>query len=159
MTEVSYETHNAADSHYSAGKHYWYVNVDEATVNGIELGGEFDFGKYYGWSCTIAPYLYWTHLFEFEDGEGEKLENRSQDSLSFGITYDSLALGLTAGIDATYYGEQYTSDSKELTEVGEATIFDLHLSKQIWQFENTGEVRVKTQYPKPFRRLLFRPGG
>ncbi len=140
---IGYETHNVGDSHYSAGKHYWYYNVDEATINGIEIGGRFDVGAYYGLDYTLEPYVSWTHLFEFEDGNGDKLENRSRDSLAFGIVFDSRKIGLIAGLDATYYGDQYTSDNEKLEEVGDATVVDLHLSQRIWKIEDFGEVRLK----------------
>jgi vitamin B12 transporter len=140
---IGYETHSGSDEHYSEGTHYWYYNVEEATINGIEAGGRFDVGMQAGLSFSLEPYIYWTHLFELEDGSGNKLENRSADSLSFGVGLDHRSIGFAAGLGATYYGTQYSSASEKIENVGEATIVDLRLSQRLWRFSNQGNVRFK----------------
>ncbi len=76
---IGYETHNSADAHYS-GKHYWYYNVDSAEIQGIELGMRLDLARTLGWSFQVEPYVNWTRLLVFEDGNGYKLPDRSRDS-------------------------------------------------------------------------------
>jgi vitamin B12 transporter len=149
---IGYETHNSADKHYS-GKHYWYYNVDSAEIQGIELGMKLDLAQTLGWSFQLEPYVNWTHLLVFEDGNGYKLPDRSRDSLSAGLVFGSEEAGLTAGLDATYYGTQYAVDresgsstvgsQEKLENVGDAWVMDFSCSQRLFRFENSREVRLK----------------
>ena len=140
---IGYETHNGSDEHYSEGTHYLYRNLDEASINGIEVGSKFDVGSYSGLPFSLEPYLYWTHLFKFEDVNGNKLADRAADSLSFGVGYNSRKIGLIASLGATYYGAQYASSNEKIENVGEKTIVDLRMSQRLWRLDNYGDVRLK----------------
>lgn len=140
---IGYETHTQADEHYPGGTHYWYYNEDKATINGIEVGGRFEIARYAGLTFSFEPYLYWTHLFGFEDGNDVKLANRAADSLSFGVGFDSRSIGLMGGLDAVYYGSQYGSANQKLANVGEATIVNLRLSQRLLRLQEKGDVRFK----------------
>ncbi len=149
---IGYETHNSADAHYS-GKHYWYYNVDSAEIQGIELGMRLDLARTLGWSFQVEPYVNWTRLLVFEDGNGYKLPDRSRDSFSAGLVLGSREIGLTASLDATYYGTQYAVDresgssvvnaQEKLENVGDAWVIDFSCSRRLVRFENTGEIRLK----------------
>lgn len=149
---IGYETHSEADEHYD-GKHYWYYNVDSAEIQGIELGVKVDMAQLLGWRFQLEPYMYWTHLLVYEDASGWKLPDRSRNSLSTGLVFTSGDMGLTAGLDATYYGTQYTVDyesgssetvsQEKLEGVGDAWVVDLNCSKLLFEFEKLGTVRLK----------------
>ncbi len=149
---IGYETHSSADGHYS-GKHYWYFNVDSAEIQGIELGVKFDMAQYLGYNFQLEPYINWTHLLVFEDGNGWKLPDRSRDSLSVGLVFVSWETGLTASLDAVYYGTQYEVDresgssttvsQEKLEDVGDAWVLDLNCSQRLLKFEKWGDVRLK----------------
>ncbi len=148
---IGYETHSA-DAHYN-DKHYWYYNVDSAEIQGIETGVRFNIAQYLGYNFQLEPYLYWTHLLVFEDDNGWNLPDRSKDSLSAGIEFASKEFGLTASLDATYYGTQYAVDKssgssqtvsqEKLEDVGDAWVVDISCSQRLFRFEKQGEVRVK----------------
>jgi len=149
---IGYETHNSADAHYG-GKHYWYYNVDSAEIQGIELGVKLDLARALGWSLQMEPYVNWTHLLVFEDGNGYKLPDRSRDSFSAGLVFGSRETGLTASLDATYYGTQYAVDresgssvvnaQEKLKNVGDAWVIDFSCSQRLVKFQNESEIRLK----------------
>lgn len=148
---IGYET-RSANANYN-GKHHWYYNVDSAEIQGLELGVRFDVGRFFGNNFKLEPYAYWTHLLEFEDDNGWKLPDRSRDSLSTGLVFDSNDIGLTLNLDTTYYGTQYevnrTSGSSEtvghekLEDVGDAWVVDLNCSQHLYGFGKLGDVRLK----------------
>lgn len=137
--------------------YYWYFNQDEAKINGVELGASFDVGEHFDLGFTLEPYLYWTHLLKFEDGNGFKLANRSRNTLSTGVKFDYEPWGLIVNLDATYYGTQYNPSGETVNkdnpnvsyngyaflDVGHATIWDLSLSKRLYTFDDFGEMKVK----------------
>lgn len=149
---IGYETHNGADEHYGS-KHYWYYNVDSAEIQGIELGVKFDIARSLGYDFLLEPYIYWTHLLTFENGNGWKLPDRSQDSLSTGLVFSSGSIGMTASLDATYYGPQYMVDrvsgsseiesQEKLKDVGDAWVVDFSCNQRLAQIKNGGELRLK----------------
>ncbi|WP_161626841.1 TonB-dependent receptor plug domain-containing protein [Desulfospira joergensenii] len=149
---IGYETHSSADEHYNA-KHYWYYNVDSAEIQGIELGVKFDLARTLGYTFQLEPYINWTHLLVFEDGNGWKLPDRSRDSIGTGLVFGSQEVGLTLSLDATYYGTQFTVDretgsstvesQEKLADVGDAWVLDLSCTQRLFKLERHGEVRVK----------------
>ena len=65
---------------------YTYVNVDEATISGIEGVVSFDIGGQMGLGLQIKPYVNFVYLTEYEDGEtGEDLQYVSDLTLSAGL--------------------------------------------------------------------------
>ncbi|MBU0969940.1 MAG: TonB-dependent receptor [Proteobacteria bacterium] len=149
---IGYETHNGADDHYN-GKHYWYYNVDSAQIQGIELGVKYDMIKSPAYNFQLEPYIYWTHLLKFEDDNAWKIPDRTQDSLSAGLVLTFDKIGLTASLDGTYYGTQYTVDrisgSSEiksqdtLEDVGDVWVVAFRCSQRLARFEKGGELRLK----------------
>jgi vitamin B12 transporter len=101
----------------------------------------------------MEPYVNWTHLLVFEDGNGYKLPDRSRDSLSAGLVFGSRETGLTASLDATYYGTQYAVDresgssavqsQEKLDNVGDAWVIDFSCSQRLVKFQNENEIRLK----------------
>ncbi len=149
---IGYETHANADAHY-ADKHYWYYNVDSAEIQGLELGLTVDAARFLGWAFHLEPYVYWTHLLVFEDHNGWNLPDRSRDSLSAGVVFEYEKIGLTASLDTTYYGTQYTVErasgtsttisQEKLTDVGDAWIVDFNCSQRVFRYKNSGYLKVE----------------
>lgn len=136
--------------------YYWYYNQNRATINGLEIGASFDLGEHFDLGFRLAPYAYWTHLLKFEDDGGWKLPNRARNSLSYGVKFDHPDIGLTVNLDATYYGAQYdvqrvTSGANygqilydyRVPDVGRTTVWDLNLSKRLYQTDEYGDLSVK----------------
>lgn len=136
----------------------YYINRDRAAIRGVEVGGAFDFGEYFDWNCLLEPYVYYTHLIKFEDGNGWKLPNRARNTLSYGVKFNHEDIGLTINLDATYYGAQYKTvrdsvntsptygeivDDARLKDVGNATIWDLNVSKRLYRADDFGDISVK----------------
>ena len=148
---IGYETHSA-DAHYNA-KHYWYYNVDSAEIQGIEFGVKFDVARYMGYGFKLSPYINWTHLLVFEDGNGYKLANRAEDSLAVGIVFAVPDMGLNLNLDATYYGKQYETDTAKgtsntvsdslLEDVGDAWVVDINCTKRLFKLDKWGAVNLK----------------
>lgn len=92
-------------------------------------------------------------MLKFENENGWKLPNRSQDSLSTGLVYANREIGLTASLDVTYYGVQYGVDrvsgssdiesQKKLEDVGDAWVADLSFSKRLFNLDKWGDVRLR----------------
>ncbi len=148
---IGYERHTA-DAHYP-GNHYWYYNVDSATIQGVEAGLKIDIARYLGGGFKLAPYINWTHLIAFEDGNGYKLANRAEDSLSTGVAFASNDLGLTLNLSVTYYGRQYETDTTSgtsntisdslLENVGDAWVADIFFSQRLFSLSKWGQINLK----------------
>jgi vitamin B12 transporter len=128
-----------------------YFNEDKAYIRGLEFGTGFDLGKYLNWSFGLRPYVYWTRLLEYEDGDGLKLENRAKDSLSFGLEFSHKDSGLTSSFDVTYYGKQIINKNTDET-INSATIVDFNLIKRIYDFDKYGNMYVKAIIKNLFDR-------
>ena len=137
---ITYETRT--DKVHYPTTYYWYYNEDTAKIRGLELGLSFDLGEYFDWGCQVMPYAYWTRLLKFENENGDKLTNRARDSLSYGLKFNHDDIGLTVNLDATYYGKQYNGRDI-ITEVGQATVWDLNLAKRLYRSDDYGDVSVK----------------
>ena len=137
--------------------------MDSAEIQGIELGTKYDLAKRLGYDFKLEPYLYWTHLLVFEDGNGFKLPDRARDSLSTGLSFASGPLGLTANLDVTYYGTQYGVDrvsgsseveaNEKLEDVGDAWVVDINMSQRLYSFGKNGDLRVKGSVRNLFDEL------
>lgn len=139
----------------------YYINVNKATVSGLELGGSFDFGERFGWDCRLEPYVYLTHLIEFEDDKGWKLANRARNTLSYGVKFDREDIGLMVNLDGAYYGAQFDTDADNsgssatnpnygkvigdhrIKDIGRTTVWDFSLAKRIYQADDYGDLSVK----------------
>ncbi len=149
---IGYETHTTADAHYN-GKHYWYYNVESAEIQGIELGMKWDAAKTLGYDFQLTPQVNWTHLIVFEDGNGNKLPDRAQNSLGAGVTLGLEKLGFTGNLKVTYHGSQYEVDrtsgtsttvgDSKLKDVGDTWVTDLNFSQRLGPKNTWGSLFLK----------------
>lgn len=126
-----------------------YFNEDKAYIRGLEFGTGFDLGKYLNWSFDLMPYVYWSRLLEYEDGNGLKLENRAKDSLSFGLEFSHKDSGLTSSFDVTYYGKQIIDKNTGET-LESSAIVDFNLIKRIYDLDKYGDMYVKVRIKNLF---------
>ncbi len=117
-----------------------YANLESAHVQGLEGSFGIDLGERFGWSFLLEPYVSFTHLSTFEDGDRQKLNYFARNSASWGVNYEDPEQGLSAGLDFTYYdkrvdGDDYTS--------GGAVVADFSLNKRLATFDNGGELGLK----------------
>lgn len=122
-----------------------YVNMEDVTISGLELKLDYQLGQKFGWDLDLTPYLNLTHLFEFEDNTGMKINGIARNSMGFGVGLAYEPFGLNVSIDGTYYGGR---SAGETTPVGKnwqggATIWDLSLVKSLYNFDDANSLKLK----------------
>jgi len=124
-----------------------YVNMSNVSISGLEFKLDYQLGQKFGWDFDLTPYLNWTHLIEFEDSKGTKLNGIAADSLGFGVGLAYEPFGLWVSIDGTYYGGRSCVPSSRSNVdkfwQGGATVWDLSLVKRLYNFDDVNSLKFK----------------
>ncbi len=115
-----------------------YTNLDRAYVDGIEASLRYDIGQQLDWPVRLEPYVSLTHLCTFRDDSGNDISSVARNTVSWGLNFDYLKIGLASSLDFTYYDKR-VSDALD----GGATVVDFSLSQRIVEFEGGGDLKLK----------------
>ncbi|WP_198304361.1 TonB-dependent receptor plug domain-containing protein [Arcobacter vandammei] len=109
--------------HGNNGKQSMYVNVDEASTRGFELGVEHNLTEEH---ILNANYTY----VKTEDKKTEKaLTYKPKNTFNIGLSSE-LGWGISSYLSANYIGTQYT-DAANKTKAKGYTLFNAQISKEI----------------------------
>ncbi|MDR2460988.1 MAG: TonB-dependent receptor [Deltaproteobacteria bacterium] len=149
-----------------------FQNLDGVSkYRGLELSLDWEMGQTFGWNFDIKPYITLTKLFESVDPTGALLTTTADLSMAYGISFAYPDYGLTASLDANYYGEQLPSWGSTTwagIRFGRDHIYDFHLSKDLYTWDTAGKVKLKVDvlnlankfyqlsagYPQPGRQIF-----
>jgi vitamin B12 transporter len=124
-----------------------YENLAGTTkYRGLEANLSWAMGETFGWDFDIRPYVTLTKMLTYEKPDGTDLELVPGLSMSYGVSLDHPAYGFQASLDATYYGEELPSAGSTQwggIRFGKDHIFDLHLSKMLYDWNDYGKVTLK----------------
>ncbi len=123
-----------------------YVNLDSSHIQGIEVTFSFDVGHYFALPFTLEPYVSLSHLITFEDNMHRDLTDMAEDSVSWGLVFEHPAWGVASSLDFTYFGKRisgYSDTGHKEYYPGGATVVDFSLSKELYEFENGGNLKLK----------------
>lgn len=125
---------------------YQYVNRDGVSrYRGIEGQISYDLGQYFDWDFMLRPYLSFTHFFQYDDPDGERLMYVRDWDAAFGVNYQHPSLGLEADLRFVYLGFMDETDAyySTQTRTGGKITADFFVSKTIWNWEEGGKLSVK----------------
>ena len=134
-----------------AGWDQQYYNMDGTVkFRGIEAQASYELDGAFGWDFVLRPYVNLTHLFKYDDKDGEKVPNVSNMDLAYGLNFEKPDIGLDVDLRFTYYGHRHektygrdfpwpTTDVK----TGGDTIVDLFVTKTLYEWEEGDKVSIK----------------
>jgi vitamin B12 transporter len=132
----------------------YYVNRDKAYLNGVEMGGSFDLGRYFNWGFNLEPYFALTRMTKNEtinkNGTKSRADDIAKKSGSFGLRFHQPAEKLSANLDFVYYGQPVGVE--EDTMAGGKTIANLRLVKSITGFGSAGNLKLKVAVDNLFNK-------
>ncbi|MDR2460777.1 MAG: TonB-dependent receptor [Deltaproteobacteria bacterium] len=123
-----------------------YINIPDVNINGFEVSWRFNIARQLGWDFDLSPYMYYTHLLDYETPDGKKLANLDQTTLAGGLDIYSEEYGLSAQIKATYHGmPEITSFRTQAKSSGRggATVWDVSLTKVLYEFGDASDISLK----------------
>lgn len=123
-----------------------YINLDQATISGLELYTSYDLGLALDQNFRLQPYLSLTELFKYEDNKN-KLSGVARTTLSYGLKFHHPDAGLTTSVDFTYFDKRPEDDI-----FYSATIADVTLSKSIYEFDHGGDMKLKFSLKNIFNK-------
>ena len=123
-----------------------YENVEGATLSGIEGTLDLDIGTWFDWPFKLAPYLSFTHLFEYRNEEADQdLQYTPEWTAACGLRLTYRDIGLTSHLNVTHTSKQDITDYEGTgeTTLGSYTIADLTVSKDLLSFGEYGSLALK----------------
>jgi vitamin B12 transporter len=160
--DVSYESLNAGFTYFltdyrdrvetrtiqpAPGRIDTYRNLEGVSkFRGIELNFDWDLGYAFQWPFKLQPYVTLTRVFTAKEPDGTELETVANLSMAYGASFDYPAIGLTASVDVNYFGRQKPNDGSSMwggIYFGKDTIVDLHVAKDLYDWESKGKLKLK----------------
>ena len=134
---------------FGVGGDMQYYNISGTTrYRGIEGQASVDVGRFFDWPFMLRPYANITHMLQYDDDSGNKLQYVRNTDLAYGLNFQYPSIGLEADLRFTYFGRQKESKfdrnlwiSEEIT-TGGATTADFFIRQTIWDGKNAGKLSV-----------------
>ncbi|MDR0828328.1 MAG: TonB-dependent receptor [Desulfovibrio sp.] len=128
-----------------------YVNLPGISkFRGIELDASYDVGELFDLPFAVKPYVNLTHLFKYDDPDGEKVMFVSATNMTYGINFNHPDWGLDVDLRFNYMGRQKITETKwpsptngQPKYFGGDTTADLYVSKVIHKWDDYGTLSVK----------------
>ncbi len=134
-----------------------YVNKEGTSkIRGIEGLISYDIGRPLGWDFMLQPYLNFTRMLKYDDGDGVKISRIRDLIAAFGINYDDPNIGLNVDLRFTYLGDQKEVVYDNMTytpsyiEMGGDTLVDLFVTKTLYEWDDWGKLSVKGEIRNMF---------
>ncbi len=115
-----------------------YKNADRVTISGIELSYSKKYSNLFNQDLSVKPYFNGTLLTKYEDQDGNKLSQTSDQTYSMGLMVSGFD-GFTSDLNLHYTGRQEAYGS---TKQKQYTVMNLSVSKRI-MLNKAGGVTVK----------------
>jgi vitamin B12 transporter len=154
---------------------FWsrFENLEGAEQDGLELSLRYDLARSLGQDFSLSPYLNITWMTKRKNKDGTAgttyvtidpfaLPYTPDLLASYGISFDHPGVGLTANVNASYFGKSYVRDwydpdyvagnisSAPWFEHGGFTVVDLSFTQRIIDFGNRGRLDFKGQIGNVF---------
>ena len=145
LTYFSVDYKKKIESREVAPKVRQYQNLPGTTeYRGLEASFEWNMGQTFGWNFDLKPYVSATRMFRYFNTEMKKNTGFVSDfSASYGLAFEDPDIGLTASVDATYFGHQMPHYTTAQVEFGGHTVVDLHLAKRLYDWDDKGRLILK----------------
>jgi vitamin B12 transporter len=130
-----------------------YINIPSSRITGMEASLRFDVGKRLGWDFDLSPYVFWTHIFKYEDSDGNKIPSVSENTLAAGVDFSHPGIGLLANIKATWYDlPKVASYSTQLSpnRIGSKFVWDISVTKDLVEFSGNRDLKLKLSVDNVF---------
>jgi len=127
-----------------------YYNISgTAKYRGLEGQASVDVGQFFDWPFMLRPYVTFTHMLKYEDDKGNDIPFVRDWIVGFGVNYAYPDIGLDIDLRLIYLGDQkediynYTTWTNEVITTGGDVTADLTVNKQIYEWEDYGNLSVK----------------
>ena len=140
---------------------YHYININAATISGIEWAVSLKWRPSGANGLSIQPRVSLTWLMQRENGDADQvalagsttLPNTPEYSLSYGANFAYDPWGLNVGVIAVTSSNTLTSDYRlgsptygSYIEAGGATVFNMSLDKRLYAFaDNHGKISLRLE--------------
>jgi vitamin B12 transporter len=119
-----------------------YYNVEGVSkFRGLEGNLQWQMGKYFDWDFDLKPYIAFTKLYKYHSDSG-RLSLIADSTYNYGLVFTDADSDLDVSLDVTRLGNQLRSSGDTF---GPYTVFDLHVGKDLIDFENKGKVRLRVE--------------
>jgi vitamin B12 transporter len=133
---------------------YYYINLKEATITGIEFSFNIDLGIAFDWDFELRPYYSLTYFTRRLNKDPSQIINGDdtmpytpQATHSFGLSFNFPKYDLSSNLNVAYTGKTFVRDYRFNSPTNSKYIYynfgvsavDFTLEKGIWKFGNDGD--------------------
>ncbi|MDR1042106.1 MAG: TonB-dependent receptor [Deltaproteobacteria bacterium] len=139
-----------------------YLNIERATISGLEAKVKFNVGRALGAEYDLTPWAQWTRLLKYQSDDGKKLPGIAENVFSAGLDFSSDAAGLRARAKAVYHGKPKISSYRTQTapaEQGGSVVFDFSVTKTLFDYGDNGRVSLTATVENVADRFYEDTGG
>jgi vitamin B12 transporter len=137
---------------------YQYINIKDVTINGFETSLKFELGQWFDWDFDISPYIYYGRILKYETKTGTKIPGINEITFATGLSFDYPSWGLSASLSGSYKDVTKAQAFSNQTPydrtigIGGAMVWDLSLSKDLYDFGEKGKLKIKVSADNIFNK-------
>lgn len=131
-----------------SGDRQYYNIAGTSRYKGIELNAGYDLGELFDAPFQLRPYVMMTHLFTYDDPDGNAIQYVSNNDISYGINFNHPNWGLDIDLRVVYFGHQHVDDwsAGGDVKIGGDTTADIYLTKSLYTDErNTVSIKAEVR--------------